>query len=256
MGFISTLSRCMRKNRLSRRLSTTSSKLHDEDSNDLIKTASETGSTRASMESTSTMVHHSFHDPVLPCESPANRMQMRPDNGNLRTLFDANIPSNQPTDRATRALTRPAYPILKLDCRSPVEAPRRVLQAPVEIGREKDMSRTSENAAGHPGKGASGVPSTTMAEKGFSPTEKYVSEKKDKKSMVALLKRHCGLNIPRSSISIKASSRSLQSPKWLDSTGVTDEEGLVDKKNEKWIEAQDEKKRNSVLGGVGFGRLW
>lgn len=130
------------------------------------------------------------------------------------------------------------------------------MQAPVEIGREKDMSRTSENAAGHPGKGASGVPSTTMAEKGFSPTEKYVSEKKDKKSMVALLKRHCGLNIPRSSISIKASSRSLQSPKWLDSTGVTDEEGLVDKKNEKWIEAQDEKKRNSVLGGVGFGRLW
>lgn len=73
--------------------------------------------------------------------------------------------------------------------------------------------------------------------------------------MSALLKRHCGLNIPRSSISIRTSSRSLQSPKWLDSAGITEEEGLVDKKNEQWVEAQEEKSRNSVLGGVGFGRL-
>lgn len=73
--------------------------------------------------------------------------------------------------------------------------------------------------------------------------------------MSALLKRHCGLNIPRSSISIKTSSRGLQSPKWLDSAEVTEEEGLVDKESEKWVEAQDEKRRDSVLGGVGFGRL-
>lgn len=73
--------------------------------------------------------------------------------------------------------------------------------------------------------------------------------------MSALLKRHCGLNIPRSSISIKTSSRGLQSPKWLDSAGVTEEEGLVDKTNEKWVETHDVKRRGSVLGGVGFGRL-
>ncbi|KAF4763324.1 hypothetical protein N7455_010549 [Penicillium solitum] len=249
MGFISTLSRCMRKNRLSKRLSTTSTKLHDEDSNDLIKTTSGTASTRASMDSTSTMVHHSFHEPVLPCESPADRMQIKPDNGNMRTLFDANTTPSQPTDRATRALSRPAYPILKLDCRSPVEAPRRVLQAPVEI-----TNKASDNFGGYPGKGASSVSSPVAAQKCFSP-EKGVSEKKDKRSMSALLKRHCGLNIPRSSISIKTSSRGPQSPKWLDSAGVTEEEGLVDKKNEKWVEAQEEKSRNSVLGGVGFGRL-
>ncbi|OQD65964.1 hypothetical protein PENPOL_c005G04522 [Penicillium polonicum] len=249
MGFISTLSRCMRKNRLSKRLSTTTTKPHDEDSNDLIKTTSGTASTRASMDSTSTMVHHSFHEPVLPCESPANRMQIRPDNGNMRTLFDANTTPSQPTDRATRALTRPAYPILKLDCRSPVDAPRRVLQAPVEI-----TNNFSDNVGGYSGKGASGVSSPIAAQKCFSPAGKGVIEKKDR-SMSALLKRHCGLNIPRSSISIKTSSRGLQSPKWLDSAEVTEEEGLVDKKSEKWVEAQDERRRDSVLGGVGFGRL-
>lgn len=177
-------------------------------------------------------------------------MQTRTDNGNMRTLFDANAaPCHLPTDRATRALSRPAYPILKLDCRSPVEAPRRVLQAPVEI-----TSKPSDNV-GYLGKGASGVSSPVAAQRCFSPTQKCVSGKKDKRSMSALLKRHCGLNIPRSSISIKTSSHGLQSPKWLGSAGVTEEEGLVDKKNEKWVEAQDEKRRNSILGSVGFGRL-
>lgn len=168
----------------------------------------------------------------------------------MRTLFDVNTIPSQPTDRDTRALSRAAYPILKLDCRSPVEAPRRMLQAPVEI-----TNKPSENVASYPGKGASGVSSPVAAQKCFSPAEKCVSEKKDKRSMSALLKRHCGLNIPRSSISIKTSSRGLQSPKWLDSAGVTEEEGLVDKTNEKWVETRDVKRRDSVLGGVGFGRL-
>ncbi|CAI7586904.1 unnamed protein product [Penicillium discolor] len=185
MGFISTLSRCMRKNRLSKRLSTTSTKLHDEDSNDLIKTTSGTASTRASMDSTSTMVHNSFHEPVLPCESPANRMQIKPDNGNMRTLFDANTTPFQPRDRATRALSRPAYPILKLDCRSPVEAPRRVLQAPVEI-----TNKASDNFGGYPGKGASSVSSPVAAQKCFSPEKNVSEKKKEKMSMSALLKRH------------------------------------------------------------------
>jgi hypothetical protein len=159
-------------------------------------------------------------------------MQIRPDDGNMRTLFDANTaPCHLPTDRATKALSRPAYPVLKLDCRSPVEAPRRVLQAPVEI-----TNNPSDNVGGYLGKGASGVSSPVASPKYFSPTQKCVSEKKDKRSMSALLKRHCGLNVPRSSISIK-SSRGLQSPKWLDSAGVTEEEGLVDKTNGKWVEA-------------------
>ncbi|KXG50102.1 uncharacterized protein PGRI_060690 [Penicillium griseofulvum] len=229
MGIISNLARRMRNNRLSKRLSTTSTKLHDEDSNDLIKPTSETASLRASMDSTSTMVHHSLHEPVQPSESPANRMQLRPDTGNMPTLFDENTSSS--LDRPGKTLSRPPYPILKLDCRSPVEAPRRVLKGPLEGDEVK------------------GEELGCSSEKGISP------ENGKRRSMSALLKRHCGLNIPRSSISIKT-SRAL-SPRWLDSAGLTDEEGLVEKRNEKWVEAsvQDEKRRNSVWGSVGFG-MW
>ncbi|CAG7980832.1 unnamed protein product [Penicillium nalgiovense] len=241
MGFISTLTRCMRKARLSKRLSTTSTKLHDEDSNDLIKTTSETASlARTSMDSTSTMVHHSVHEPVLPCESPANRMQIRTDNGNMRTLFDDTTPSQ--LDR----------PILKLDCRSPVDAPRRIFQGPLEVGRDGSMNGATEDAGVYTGKNTSGCSSATTAR---TVEEKGVSGKKDKRSMSALLKRHCGLNIPRSSISIK--SRSLQSPRGLDSAGFTEEERLVDKRDEKWVDVSlNEKKRNSAWAGVELGRLW
>ncbi|CAI7626747.1 unnamed protein product [Penicillium glandicola] len=174
MGFISTLARRMRINHVSKRLSTTSTKL-DEDSNDLIKTTSETASlNRASMDSTSTMVQHSFHEPVLPDESPANR-QMRPDTGNMRTLFDGNTMS-RPTDRATKALSRPVYPILKLDCRSPVDAPRRVLLQPLELGNEAKGDLGDKSMAGA-SQDASDCSSTTTAQKGFSPTEKNVSKK-------------------------------------------------------------------------------
>ena len=108
-----------------------------------------------------------------------------------------------------------------------------MLQAPVEI-----TNKASDDFGGYPGKGASSVSSPVAAQKCPSP-EKGVSEKKDTRSMSALLRRHCGLNIPRSSVSIKTSSRGLQSPKWFDSVGVTEEEGLVDKKNEKWVEEQE-----------------
>ncbi|KAJ5470576.1 hypothetical protein N7530_007933 [Penicillium desertorum] len=233
MGIISTLTRCMRKARLSKRLSTTSTKLHDEDSNDLIKTTSETASlTRTSMDSTSTMVHHSVHEPVLPYESPANRMQIRTDNGNMRTLFDDNTTPNQ-VDR----------PILELDCRSPVDAPRRVLHGPLELGRDGSLNKATEHkatedAGGYTGKNTSGCSSATTAQNGFE--EKGVTEKKDKRSMSALLKRHF------------CSRRG-----GLDSAGFTEEERLVDKRDEKWVDVSlNEKKRNSVWGGVGLGRLW
>ncbi|KAJ5958744.1 uncharacterized protein N7479_005894 [Penicillium vulpinum] len=235
MGFISTLARCVRIKRLSKRLSTTSTKRHDEDSNDLIKTNSETASlARASMDSTSTMVHHTLHEPVLPSESPANRMEIRPDTGNVRTLFDEDATST--SHSSERTVGRPAYPILKLDCRSPVEAPRRVVQGPLDMGDEV--------------KGGG-----TTAQRGFLPQK---CEKKDRESVTAMLKRHCGLNIPRSSVSIKTSSRSLTSPKWLDSTGITEEERLVDKQDEKWVEAGlqgAEKRRDSAWGSIGFGRM-
>jgi hypothetical protein len=129
----------------------------------------------------------------------------------------------------------------------------------LELGRDGSLNKATEHkatedAGGYTGKNTSGCSSATTAQNGFE--EKGVTEKKDKRSMSALLKRHCGLNIPRSSISIKT-SRSLQSPRGLDSAGFTEEEGLVDKRDEKWVDVSlNEKKRNSVWGGVGLGRLW
>ena len=72
--------------------------------------------------------------------------------------------------------------------------------------------------------------------------------------MTALLKKHCGLNIPRSSLSIKGDNS--PSPRWLDSADVKKEEELVDMKNEKLLEVHLQNgKRNGIWGG-GFGRSW
>jgi hypothetical protein len=236
MGIISTMTHRMRNNRLSKKLSNSSTELQDEDSNDLIKTTWETAShTRPSVESTSTMVHHSFHDPVLPSDSP-NRLQLRTDM-NMRTLFDQTPIS--PPDRAKQALSNPEYPIFKLDmCQAPFQAPK-VLQEPLEAKDWRNYSTSIKNGI-HESSDCSSIA-----------TEKPQVPKKYRRSMTALLKKHCGLNIPRSSLSIKADS---PSPKWLDSAGLRKDEELVDMKNEKLLEVHLQNgKRNSIWGG-GFGR--
>ncbi|KAJ5317706.1 hypothetical protein N7508_002214 [Penicillium antarcticum] len=270
MGLISTLSRHMRNKRLSRRLSSQSSKLQDDDSNDLIKPYSETASLRAeSVASTSTMVHHSLHEPVLPSESPANRMTIRTDNLNMRTLFDTSShttpispTSISPMDnRPVRALSRPEYPVLKLDmCQAPFE-PRKLAE-PLETGprRAHDTRKIGKSR----GRECSSE-SSTDAEKDVdvvSPGKSgnvNVKEKK-RRSMKGLLKKHCGLDIPRSSLSLKTrKSPASASTRWLDSAGAGEDgdEGFVDVKDEKWLEAHlglRGRRRNAIWGGSALGR--
>ncbi|KAJ5874717.1 uncharacterized protein N7529_003147 [Penicillium soppii] len=241
MGIISTLTRRMRNNRVTRRLSTSSTKLEDEDSNDLIKTTWETASaTRPSVESTSTMVHHTLQDPVLPSESP-NRLRIKTDNVNMRTLFDQTPIS--PTDRAKEALSNNEYPIFKLDmCQSPFQAPKK-LQDPLETKDWRGRSASIKNGA-H--KSAECSSSTSI--------EKHAVQKNNRRSMTALLKKHCGLNIPRSSLSIKRGNS--PSPKWLDSADMKDEGELVDMKNEKLLEVHLQNGKRNSMWHVGFGRPW
>ncbi|KAJ5794678.1 hypothetical protein N7457_001277 [Penicillium paradoxum] len=128
MGLISTMTRRVRNNRLSRRLSTTSTKLHDEDANDLIKTLS--GTSRVpSMDSTSTIV---YQNPVVPSESPANRGLIKTKDMHVGSLFDQEMASRS-ADRAARALAGQEYPVLRLDMCQSAE-PRRALQEPLEMG--------------------------------------------------------------------------------------------------------------------------
>ncbi|CAG8186772.1 unnamed protein product [Penicillium salamii] len=201
MGIVSNMAHRMRNNRLSKRLSISSSK--DEDSNDLIKPTETASLARPSIESTITIIRHSFHD------SDSHKFQLQTNtNMNTRTLFDR-------TPISPDALSPREYPLFKLDmCQSRFEAEPQDLE-------KNDRRRGLEN--------------------GLEQTD-YTSGTVDKKkrSMKALLKRHCGLNVPRSSLSLKTSS---SSPAWLDSAG--DDEALVEMKREKLLEVhlQDQKKR-------------
>ncbi|CAG7971368.1 unnamed protein product [Penicillium salamii] len=198
MGIVSNMAHRMRNNRLSKRLSISSSKDEDEDSNDLIKPTETTSLARPSVESTITIIRHSFHD------SDSNKLQLQTNtNMNTRTLFDR-------TPISPGALSR-EYPMFKLDmCQSRFEGEPHLEKNDrhrVENGEKSDYSAGAVD--------------------------------KKKRSMKALLKRHCGLNIPRSSLSLKTSS---SSPAWLDSG---DDEALVEMKREKLLEVhlQDQKKR-------------
>lgn len=197
-------------------------------------------------------------------------MPVRTDNANIRTLFDCQqtTPRLQ-TERAARVLRRRECPILRLDTScSSLEPPKLEIPMSLEMAEfEKEMwrkeSQEKRKKGGVDGKGVSDCSSTTTIEKGLASPVKSVNEKRRNRMSVAdLFKKHCGLNIPRSSISLKKAGSQV-SPKWLDSSGSgggsAEEEGLVDMKDEKWSKAHlqtDEKRRSSLWGGGGFGRSW
>ncbi|KAJ5775517.1 uncharacterized protein N7511_000528 [Penicillium nucicola] len=269
MGLIATITRHMRNNRLSHRLSSQSTKIPDDDKNDLIKPFSETTSLRAeSVASTSTMVHHSLHEPVLPSDPPANRMAIRTDHLNTSTLFETSSQTTpiSPTDnRAMRALSRPEYPVFKLDmCQAPFE-PRK-LAGPLETGPKKKILHTRRIGEGRgiarsltDGDKGVNVVSSRKRDGGGVDVDVSVKEKRRRRSMKDLLMKHCGLNIPRSSLSLKTRKSSASaSPKWLDSAGVGEDgdKGFVEVKDEKWLEAHlgSRGRRNAVWGGSALGR--
>jgi hypothetical protein len=239
MGFISTLTRRFQNNRFSR-LSTTSTKLHDEDANDLIKTLSETSATRAvSIKTTSTIVH--AQDPV-PRETMSNRhTQLRTDDVDTKTPFDGYGTGVAPGQIQTglHPVRRAGYPVLKLDmCHCSFETP--VLHG----SQDKDGELSASGCL---------CSCSSVKEIGSAVVDGAgEGKKKNRRSVADLLKRHCGLDIPRSSISLKT-SRSQASPKWLDSG---EGEGLMDLRSEDEKEGRLGEKRRSVWGGGGFGRAW
>lgn len=222
MGFISSISRCMRDNKLSRRLSTSKQKSNrlDDDSNDLIKTPSNTLSLGRveSVSSSNTMVRDSEHEPVLPTESPANRKRLGSADLNLQTMFDNGHVLDRYNSRAAKALSTPEYPVYKLDTtRSPRKQPVKKLQAPLETRNETRRKRgTWDGKVDRYDMGEDGGPASKM-----------------RWSMTGLLKKSCSLKMSRS---LKR-RWSTASPRWNDDSSILEENRVHETADRKWLEA-------------------
>jgi hypothetical protein len=256
MGFISSVARCVRDNKLSRRLSTNNKPQRlEDDYNDLIKISSNTTSlARAeSMASASTAVHHSAHEPTFPTEPPVQHEQMSPAQLSLsiqmQNLFDNGQLLDDANNRAARALSRPEYPILKLDTvQSPFDTPPKKLQAPIETGEKTALDETRYFKNGY-------LKRQREEKSGDNVGMEKESGKKGSKlrrSMTGLFRKTYSFRLPRSPVSMKTlraptSPTSPTSPRWIDvdASSLADEECLVSEKDEeKWLEAH----------GIGGGR--
>ncbi|KAJ5702575.1 hypothetical protein N7488_010123 [Penicillium malachiteum] len=245
MGFISSLTRSICNNKLSRKLST--SKPHNphyDDSNDLIKIPSNTGSL-TQVDSIASTIRLSNQEPITPTESPTHRKRLTPADLNLQTLFDNAEALDPVTSHAVRALALPDYPVLKMDTvQSPSDYTEKKLQDPIDTGdkgcRKKDMTRRSKSVRGS-------VDKSKCEKSGVDRTE---AGSKIKRSMTGLLKRGSSLKIPRSSLSLKT-FRGSTPPKDSDRVSLTEDDFFLDEKAElKWLEL------NGLSGrGLDFG-VW
>lgn len=251
MGFITSVSRCVRDNKLSRKLSSSNKPQRlEDDYNDLVRYSSNKMSlARAgSMTSGSTAVHHS-HEPIIPIESPTQNQKQPLSPAQLslsmqmQALFDNEQMLDFSNDRAARALSRPEYPILKLDTvQSPFDTPTKKLQAPIETGQK--MSCESPSSLKR---------NDLKRQREEEDTEKKAAEKgtgkkgsKLRRSMTGLFRKTYSFRLPRSPVSMK-NLRSPTSPRWIDvdASSLAEEECLVsEKEEEKWLEAH----------GIGRGR--
>lgn len=250
MGFISSVARCVRDNKLSRRLSTNNKPQRlEDDYNDLIKVPSNTTSlARAeSMASASTAVHLSAHETTFPTESPIQHEKLSPAQLSLsiqmQNLFDNGQLLDDANNKAARALSRPEYPILKLDTvQSPFDTPPKILQAPLETGEKMAMDESKYFKNGYLKRQREEKNSDNVE------VEKKSGKKgfKLRRSMTGLFRKTYSFRLPRSPVSMKT-LRSPTSPRWIDvdASSLADEECLVSEKDEeKWLEAH----------GIGGGR--
>ena len=267
MGFISSVSRCVRDNKLSRRLSSNNKPQRlEDDYNDLVRYSSNKMSlARAeSVASGSTAVHQSSHEPVIPIESPTQNQQQQPLSPaqlslsmQMQALFDNEQMLDFANDRAARALSRPEYPILKLDTvQSPFDTPTKELQAPIET-REK-MSNESPTSSRR---------SDLKRQREEEDVEKKAAEKstgkkgsKLRRSMTGLLRKTYSFRLPRSPVSMK-NLKSPTSPRWIDvdASSLAEEECLVsEKEEEKWLEAHGigGGRDIGIWTGGGIGKTW
>ncbi|KAJ5737618.1 uncharacterized protein N7483_002743 [Penicillium malachiteum] len=257
MGFISSLTRSICNNKLSRKLST--SKPHNphyDDSKDLIKISSNTGSLTR-VDSIASTIRLSNQEPITPTESPTHRKRLTPADLNLQTLFDNAEALNPATNHAVRAFTLPEYPVLQMDTvQSPSDYTERKLQDPIDTSDKwsgkKNMARRSKSVRVPVDRnkcGKSGMKSSGIIEPGS----------KIKRSMTGLLRRGSSLKIPRSSLSLKT-LRGSTPVKDLDRVSLTEDNFSFDEKAElKWLELNGLNDRGLDFGiwhSNEFGHPW
>ncbi|KAJ5113902.1 hypothetical protein N7456_002436 [Penicillium angulare] len=276
MGFISSITRSVRNNKISRKLSiSTSNKPHHEDSKDLIKILSNAASLTR-IDSIASTIRLDIQEPTSPTESPTHRKRLTPADLNLQTLFDNAEALDPATNRAVRALSMPEYPILKMDTvKSPFDTPTKKLQDPIDTGRANgknftQTTRSVRNTNGnrntgrmkkeeYKGHGRSQSQSQIQGQGQGQNQNQNLTGSRIKRSMTGFLKKSTSLKIPRSSLSLKT-MRGPSEPKWMDGRCISEEDFLVDEKAElKWLELNGLSSRNTEFGvwrGNGFGRPW
>lgn len=224
----------MRDNKLSRRLSTSKQKPKrlDDDSNDLIKTTSNTLSLgRAeSVSSSNTMVRDSDHESVLPIESPAQRKRLGPTDLNLQALLDNGQALDRCNSRAAKTLSMPGYPVYKLDTMgSPRKTPAKKLQAPLETGDKLRSKRSTWDAK-----------ADVKADRGIGSKTGW--------SVSGLLKKSCSLRM----------SRSVKRPRTTaargnDDSSVAEVNRVHETADQKWLEANGLMGQGRDLGWTSLG---
>ncbi|KAJ5272539.1 hypothetical protein N7478_007664 [Penicillium angulare] len=277
MGFISSITRSVRNNKISRKLSISTSKPHHEDSKDLIKIPSNVPSLTR-VDSLASTIRLDVQEATIPTESPAHRKRLTPADLNLQTLFDNAEALDPATSRAVRALSMPEYPILKMDTvKPPFDTPAKRLQDPIDTGRTngKNIAHTTsslrntngnwksgrmrkEQSQGHSRSQSQSQTQNKSQSQSQSQSQKQTGSR-IKRSMTGLLKKSTSLKIPRSSLSLKT-MRGPAEPKWMDGRCISEEDFLVDERAElKWLELNGLSSRDTEFGvwrGNGFGRPW
>lgn len=257
MGFIRSITRCMRENRLSRRLSNAKPQCLDDDSNDLIKTTSHTASVAPpeSIASASTIVQHSSHEPVVPAESPAQWKQLSPLDLNIRTMFDEVDSLDPATNRAIKALSMPEYPVLRMDTiHSPFDTLTKILDESINPGENGNQH---QNGADKIEKSRKLRKSEEWERKKDDQTQDTGRASRIRRSMTGLLRRR-SLRTPRAPTSLKT-LRNPNSPKWIDGSSIVDEGSLDEKDGITWLEGNGlrifDKRSSGFCAGEEVGRL-
>ncbi|KAJ6007555.1 hypothetical protein N7540_011531 [Penicillium herquei] len=258
MGFISSLTRSICSNKISRILST--SKQHNphyDDSKDLIKIHSNTGSL-ARPDSIASTIRLSNQEPITPTESPTHRKRLTPADLNLQILFDNAEALDPATSHTVRPFALPEYPVLKMDTvKSPSDyTERKKLQDPIDTGDrrsgKKNMARRSKSVRGP-------VDGNKCGKSGTNSSGTTESGSKIKRSMTGLLRRGSSLKIPRSSLSLKT-LRGSTPAKDLDQVSLAEDDFSLDEKTElKWLELNGLSGRGLDFGvwhSNEFGRPW
>lgn len=241
MRFISSIARCFRSNRFSKRLSR--SKPRDEDSNDLINQTLETvsfaqGDTDSIDSASSTIVRHSIDEPAQSTETKTDQNKLQSmGNISIHTLFDERLSSNFGSDKAVQALSTPEYPVIRLDTTpEPPDHPTKSLQEPMEPFEVEGSGRQTRAASG----------------RSFE----------NQKQKVSMLRKGPKSNQRRSMASmIKTPFHTSSSPKKLGSYSIAEEESWVDdeRPDKKQPEERGVRRRWSAFGvweSEAAGRLW